>query len=82
MKPTKFAQANGTLLGGPAQHYGTKADVKDLPVYRGGGEIISCWRPSFADRLRILFKGHIWLRVAAATTHAPVAIDSRAIFAS
>ena len=27
------------------------------------GEIITCWNPSFGERLKILFTGKIWLNV-------------------
>ena len=76
MKPAVFLGVNGTLLGGPASTYGTELDVTDLPVYRGEGEIISCWRLSFADRLRALLFGQVWLRVAASRSHAPVCLDT------
>jgi hypothetical protein len=72
MTPHRFIQANTTLGGGPADKYGTDDDVSDLPVFKGGGEIISVWRPSWRERLSILFGGSIWLRVAASRTHPPV----------
>lgn len=80
MKPKHFPQANSTLLGGPAENYGTDLDVSDLPVYRGGGEIISCWRPSWRERLRVLVGGSVFLRVATTKNHPPVSLDAGRVF--
>lgn len=41
MKSTRFAEANGTLSGGPAPEYGTADDVVDLPVHRDGRRFTS-----------------------------------------
>ncbi|HEV8247531.1 MAG TPA: hypothetical protein VGP93_17260 [Polyangiaceae bacterium] len=76
MEPTLFPEANGTLTGGPGADYGTAAPVLDLPVHRGDGQIISCWRPSWRDRLAIIFGGRVWLRVLTTRTHAPVAVHT------
>src|SRR5262245_31642586 len=76
MKPESFKQANGTLLGGPAADYGTSADVADLPVWRGDGQIISCWRLGWIERLKLLVFGRVWLRVSATRTHAPVCLEA------
>lgn len=81
MKPTTFAEANGTLTGGPAYRYGTDLDVADLQVYRGGGQIISCWELSFWDRVRCAIFGKVWLRVCASGTHSPVCLESEYPFA-
>jgi hypothetical protein len=90
MKPVDFAQANGTLTGGPAANFKTSEDVTDLPVYRKGlpdelpvthdldhDEVISCWRPSLRERIDIMFLGHVWLRVATSKTHPPVCLEGR-----
>jgi hypothetical protein len=81
MKPTAFPESNGTLSGGPAVAYGTEDDVSDLPVHRGAGQIISCWRPSWRDRLRVLVGGRVWLHVLAPRTHAPVLVATESPFA-
>lgn len=80
MKPTTFAEANGTLTGGPAYRYGTDLDVADLRVYRDGTEIISCWELSFWDRVRCAIFGKVWLRVCASGTHPPVLLQSEPPF--
>jgi hypothetical protein len=72
MTPSHFKEANGMLGGGPASTYGTGDDVVDLPVHRADGQIISCWRLSWFDRVRVLVTGRVWLHVLARTTHSPV----------
>jgi len=80
MKPTPFPESNGTLSGGPAVNYGTEDDVVDLPVHRGNGQIISCWRLSWRDRLRLLVGGRVWLHVLTERTHAPVLVAAESPF--
>lgn len=80
MKPTQFPEQNGTLSGGPGSVYGIEDDVIDLPVHRDLGMIISCWRPSLGDRLRLLLGRPVWLFVLAKTTHAPVTMTTESPF--
>ena len=84
MKPIRFREQNGTLGGGPGELYGTTAPVRDLPVYRGGGEVVSCWQVSWLDRLRLLFTGRVWLRVLVGVTgrptHSPVLLTAERPF--
>jgi hypothetical protein len=80
MKPSSFPESNGTLGGGPAARYGTEDDVGDLPVHCGSGQIISCWRLSWRERVRLLVSGRIWLHVLAERTHAPVLLATESPF--
>ena len=67
MKPITFKEMNGILTG--------VDDIIDLPVFRNGEEIISCWRIPFLKRIKVLFCGHVWLRVQG-KTHAPVCVST------
>ena len=69
-KPIHFEQENCILKG-------NSPDVNDLPVYRGGGNVISCWKFPFLKRLRILLTGKVWL-VVRGETHPPLWIDDKA----
>jgi hypothetical protein len=80
MKPTPFPESNGTLGGGTAESFGTEDDVIDLPVHRGNGQVISCWRLSWVERLRVLASGRVWLHVLAPRTHAPVLVAAESPF--
>lgn len=60
MKPIKFGKFMQVMRGGPG--------VEDLPVltthYEGFGPgIISCWKLSLRDLLRVLFTGRVYLVV-------------------
>lgn len=74
MIPTNFDLANSLMRGGPASKYGTSSDVMDLPAWKppasavvAGVEApatISCWRPTWRERLSILIFGRVWLNLA------------------
>ena len=75
MKPINFERSNGMLLGGPAWKYHTQGNVLNLPVWKNGTVIVSCWKATWRERLSTLFFGRIWLRVSAKSTHAPVSVE-------
>ena len=55
MKPTKFKEQNCTY----AQN---QDEYGNLPAFKDDNSVIvSCWKLSFKERLRILFTGRIWL---------------------
>ena len=74
MRPVNFGESNGTLLGGPATKFEV-GEVGDLPVFRDGRWVISCWQPTVRERLSVLFFGRVWLLVASRDTHHPVALS-------
>jgi hypothetical protein len=73
MNPTTFKGSNSILRGGTAEDFGTERAVDDLPIWRGPGHVISCWKLSLSERLAVLLTGRVWLHVAAGT-HPPVVI--------
>jgi hypothetical protein len=74
MKPIQFPEQNGTLGGGPGANFGTTEQVLDLPVHRNGAEVISCWSLSLWERIKLLFRGRLWLLALAPRTHVPIAL--------
>jgi len=57
MKPVKFREQNCTYAENQPEYL-------PLPVYKDpgpGGDVVSCWRLSFIERLRVIFTGKIWL---------------------
>lgn len=76
MKPVTFKYQTSIVSS-------SDPEVEDLPIFRCYEErlVISCWRPSLWERIRILFGGGVWLSVQT-TDHllAPVWIDSRKMF--
>jgi len=74
MTPVKF-DGYDVVLGAPpdwdeVQH----GPCIGLPVMRGPETCTSVWKPTIAERLRILFGGNIQLTVAAGGTQPPVAL--------
>ena len=68
MKPIEFEEAN-LVLGASQPQYG------NLPCFRddsdmGDGEVVSCWKLSWLERVKILFGGVLWLRQL--TFHSPL----------
>ena len=72
MKPMKFKQANKDLL---KPRNMTDDECGTLPVYSDGFQCISCWKPSFRERLSILIFGKAWLYVLSGETQPPVSIE-------
>lgn len=57
MKPIKFPESNVTFAKDQPQY-------KQLPAFKNNspqGEVVTCWHLSFRERLRILFKGKLWV---------------------
>ena len=57
MAPKQFKEANVTFAK-------DQPEYQPLPAFRNDslqGEVITCWNLTFRERLRILFKGEIWL---------------------
>lgn len=69
MKPIKFKEAT-KVLQRPATM--TDAECASLHVWSDGKQCISCWKPSFAERVRILFGGKVYLGVMSGSTQPPV----------
>ena len=72
-EPVFFAHANGVLKGQP------EANVSDLAVFRGGGDIVSCWRISRRGwrKLRRSKRIFVWLHVPDDAQPPPICIDVR-----
>lgn len=67
MKPIEFEEYNTTL-----ECPGSMNDCQPLPVFRDKKQCISCWRPTWKERLSILLYGKVWLAVLGSNTQPPV----------
>ena len=57
MDTIKFPECNATFAE-------NQPEYKSLPALKmEDGEIVTCWKPSIKERLKILFSGKIWLSV-------------------
>jgi len=55
MKPVTFKEANVNFAESQDQY-------ETLPAFKDNdGVVISCWKMSFIERLRILFHGKVWM---------------------
>lgn len=78
MKPIDFPQANKNLLKPEGW---TDEQCGSLPVFTDGTQCISCWQPTWKERVAILLFGKMWLYVWSGQTQPPVALDgSRTVF--
>lgn len=57
MKPIKFKHHNTVFAKDQPEYLPLPALRLDTPQ----GEVISCWKLSFKERLKILFTGRMWL---------------------
>lgn len=57
MRPIKFKEANVVYAKNQPEYL-------QLPVYKAeDGEVISCWKMSFKERLIFIITGKIWISV-------------------
>lgn len=56
MKPIDFPESNVVFAK-------DQPEYMDLPAYRDGNGIVSAWKLSLRERLRLLFGGPLWLHV-------------------
>lgn len=77
MKPINFKQSTKVL-----QKPGTLSDSEcgTLPVWCDGKQCVSCWKPSFKERINILFGGKVWLGVMSGKTQPPVFVAGERVF--
>ena len=57
MKPVEFPGVNVVFAKDQPEYQPLPAFKADTPE----GEVVTCWKLSFRERLRVLFKGEIWL---------------------
>lgn len=57
MKPVKFKHQNVVFAEDQPEYTPLPALKIDSP----NGEVVSCWRLSFLERIKVLFTGRVWL---------------------
>jgi len=57
MKPIEFKEQNVIFAKDQPEYLPLPAFKNDSPE----GEVVSCWELSFKERLRILFRGKLWV---------------------
>ena len=59
MKPIKFKEMNSEIAKNQKEYL-------TLPAWKSNeqnGEVISCWRLTIFERIKLLFMGKVWVRV-------------------
>ncbi len=59
MRPVTFPEQNVVFV--PPK--GMEGQCGNLPAFKGEGQVISCWRLTFWERLLLLFTGRLWFSV-------------------
>ena len=77
MKPIDFPQSTKVL-----QKPSTMSDneCSSLHVWNDGKQCVSCWKPTFKERMNILFGGKVWLGVPSGKTQPPVFVSGEMVF--
>lgn len=77
MKPIDFPQSTKVL-----QKPSTMSDneCSSLHVWNDGKRCVSCWKPTFKERINILFGGKVWLGVLSGKTQPPVFVSGEMVF--
>lgn len=70
MKPIDFAESNRTLMPPSGMN-----NCKELRVFTDGNECISKWKPTFKERIAILFGASVWMGMRSGTTQPPVFLN-------
>lgn len=78
MKPVRFPQQTVDLQR-PAGM--TEEECGSLAVFRNGEHCISCWQPSWRERLLLVLGAPVWLWVWSGSTQPPVALTVDSPFA-
>ena len=61
MKPISFPEQNTVYAKDQPEYQPLPAFKSETPM----GEVISCWKLSFTERIRILFTGKLWVCLCA-----------------
>lgn len=77
MKPIQFKQSTKVLQKPSVM---SDDECASLPVWSDGNQCVSCWKPTFKERLNILFGGKVWLGVLSGKTQPPVFVSGEQIF--
>ena len=69
MKPAPFPESNRTL--DPPDG---KPEIAPLSTWTDGEDSLSRWRPSFTERVKLLFGASIWVWVKSGQTQPPICL--------
>lgn len=79
IQATDFKESNVELGRPPGM---TEEECTGLHIFTDGHVCISQWRPSFWERLKILFTGRIWLGILSGQSQPPVWLQTNYPFST
>lgn len=77
MKPIDFPQSTKVLQKPSSM---SDNECSSLHVWNDGKQCVSCWKPTFKERMNILFGGKVWLGVLSGKTQPPVFVSGEMVF--
>ena len=77
MKPIDFPQST-KVLQKPSNM--TDKECSPLHVWSDGKQCVSCWKPTFMERMKILFTGKVWIGVMSGNTQPPIFVAGESVF--
>lgn len=77
MKPIDFPQSTKVLQRPSIM---TDEECQSLHVWNDGKQCVSCWKPTIAERIKILFGGNVWLGVLSGKSQPPVFVSGEMVF--
>lgn len=77
MKPINFPQSTKVLQRPSTM---SESECQSLPVWNDGKQCVSCWKPTFKERINIFFTGKVWLGVLSGKTQPPVFVSGIDVF--
>lgn len=77
MTPVPFPEVNVVLQKPKSM---TDEECTPLPIYRGGGECISCWQLTTEELMEVLQSKRIWIRVLSGKSQPPIALETSSPF--
>jgi len=80
--PIPFPQSNKSLKPNNRDVISEDVlEVKALPIYTNGEQVISCWQMNWKERLSALIHGKVWLQILGGVTQPPAVLRcSKEIF--
>lgn len=71
MEPINFKESNRVLK----KPEGIEEDCEDMYSWTDGRQSASCWKPTFKERIRILFGCPIWVVMLSGNSQPPMYMD-------
>lgn len=72
MQPVSFNNVNKILTGSGLGPEGNK--IENLPIWTDNKVCVSCWKLTWKERVRLLWRGRVWVAVLSGDSQPPLAL--------